>query len=49
MADTGDHKSAIERLVREGSDADLRRFLLILQPPELADLLEEELASRVWG
>lgn len=40
MADTGDHKSAIERLVREGSDADLRRFLLILQPPELADLLE---------
>ncbi len=40
MAGEHDHHSALERLVREGSDADLRRFLLILQPPELADLLE---------
>ena len=40
MASDHDAQSALERLVREGSDADLRRFLLILQPPELADLLE---------
>ena len=32
--------TALERLVREGSDADLRRFLLLLQPPEIADLIE---------
>ena len=32
--------SALERLVREGTDADLRRFLLLLQPPEIADLIE---------
>jgi len=32
--------SALERLVRDGSDEDLRRFFLLLRPPELADLLE---------
>jgi magnesium transporter len=32
--------TALERLVREGSDADLGRFLLLLQPPEIADLIE---------
>ncbi|MDJ0521848.1 MAG: magnesium transporter [Planctomycetota bacterium] len=32
--------TALERLVRQGSDADLRRFLLLLQPPEIADLIE---------
>lgn len=32
--------TALERLVRQGSDSDLRRFLLLLQPPEIADLIE---------
>jgi len=32
--------TALERLVREGSDGDLRRFLVLLQPPEIADLIE---------
>ena len=32
--------TALDRLVRDGSDADVRRFLLLLQPPEVADLLE---------
>jgi magnesium transporter len=32
--------TALERLVREGSDDDLRRFLLLLQPPEIADIIE---------
>jgi len=40
MPNDREQHSALERLVREGTDADLRRFLLILQPPELADLLE---------
>jgi len=33
-------ESALERLIREGSDDDIRRFFLLLRPPELADLLE---------
>jgi magnesium transporter len=32
--------TALERLVREGSDDDLKRFLLLLQPPEIADIIE---------
>ncbi|MHC4932627.1 MAG: magnesium transporter, partial [Planctomycetota bacterium] len=32
--------SALDRLIREGSDEDLQRFFLLLRPPELADLLE---------
>ena len=32
--------TALERLIREGSEADLRRFLLLLQPPEIADIIE---------
>ena len=32
--------TALERLIREGSDADLRRFLLLLAPPEIADIIE---------
>ncbi len=32
--------TALERLIREGSDADLRRFLLLLQPQEIADIIE---------
>ncbi|MFV1959513.1 MAG: magnesium transporter MgtE N-terminal domain-containing protein, partial [Planctomycetota bacterium] len=32
--------TALERLVREGSEEDLRRFLLLLQPPEIADIIE---------
>ena len=32
--------TALERLIREGSDEDLRRFLLLLQPPEIADIIE---------
>ncbi len=32
--------TALERLVRQGSEADLRRFLHLLQPPEIADLIE---------
>ncbi len=34
------HPTALERLIREGSDEDLRRFLLLLQPPEIADIIE---------
>jgi len=32
--------TALERLVRQGSEGDLRRFLHLLQPPEIADLIE---------
>lgn len=32
--------SALERLIRDGSEEDIRRFFLLLRPPELADLLE---------
>ncbi len=32
--------TALERLLRHGSDADVRRFLHLLQPPEIADLIE---------
>ncbi|MHC5010991.1 MAG: magnesium transporter [Planctomycetota bacterium] len=32
--------TALERLIREGSEADLRRFLLLLEPPEIADIIE---------
>ena len=32
--------SALERLIRDGSDTDVRRFFLLLRPPELADVLE---------
>jgi magnesium transporter len=37
---TDTHPTALERLIREGSDDDLRRFLLLLQPPEVADIIE---------
>ena len=40
MSQDPDNLTALERLVREGTDADLRRFLLLLQPPEIADLIE---------
>ena len=40
MSQEPDNLTALERLVREGTDADLRRFLLLLQPPEIADLIE---------
>lgn len=39
MEGTGD-LSALERLIRDGSEEDIRRFFLLLRPPELADLLE---------
>jgi magnesium transporter len=32
--------TALERLIREGSEDDLRRFLLLLQPQEIADIIE---------
>lgn len=32
--------SALDRLLAEGSDADLRRFLMVLDAPQVADLLE---------
>ncbi|MCZ6786552.1 MAG: hypothetical protein O7E54_05240, partial [Planctomycetota bacterium] len=32
--------SALERLVRFGSDDDVKRFFVLLRPPELADLIE---------
>ncbi len=32
--------TALETLIREGTDGDLRRFLHLLQPPEIADLME---------
>ena len=32
--------TALERLMREGSDADVRRLLGLLTPPEMADLIE---------
>ena len=33
-------QSAMERLIREGSDDDVRRFFVLLRPPEMADMLE---------
>ena len=35
-----DSQTALERLLREGSAGDLSRFLRLLQPPEIADLIE---------
>ena len=35
-----DPQTALERLLRDGTDADLTRFLRLLQPPEIADLIE---------
>jgi len=32
--------SALERLIRDGSEEDIQRFFLLLRPPELADLVE---------
>ena len=32
--------SALERLVRFGADEDIKRFFVLLRPPELADLIE---------
>jgi len=32
--------SALERLVRDGSDEDIKRFFLLLRPAEIADLVE---------
>ncbi|MGH7163618.1 MAG: magnesium transporter, partial [Planctomycetota bacterium] len=52
MPDEALQISALERLVRFGSDDDLRRFFLLLRPPELADLLErltEQERVRVVG
>lgn len=40
MAHDAPNLTALERLVRQGSEADLRRFLHLLQPPEIADLIE---------
>ncbi len=40
MAKETANPTALETLLRQGSDADLRRFLLLLQPPEIADLIE---------
>jgi magnesium transporter len=40
MAQPPANPTALETLLRQGSDADLRRFLLLLQPPEIADLIE---------
>ena len=45
-----DAPSALERLVREGSDKDIQRFFALLRPAEIADLLEvlsDELRVRV--
>jgi len=39
-ADPGE-LSALARLIREGSDEDVKRFFLLLRPPELADCLEQ--------
>lgn len=39
MESAGD-LSALERLIRDGSEEDVQRFFLLLRPPELADLLE---------
>ncbi|MHC4956888.1 MAG: magnesium transporter [Planctomycetota bacterium] len=32
--------SSLERLIREGSDEDIRRFFLLLRPADMADVLE---------
>lgn len=32
--------TALETLVRDGSDADLRRFVRLLRPPDIADMIE---------
>ena len=40
MPQEASNLTALERLVRQGSEEDLRRFLLLLQPPEIADLIE---------
>ena len=33
-------KTSLDRLLQDGSDADVQRFLAVLSPPETADLLE---------
>ena len=40
MAPERDPPSALERLVAEGTDEDVKRFFLLLRPPEIADLIE---------
>jgi magnesium transporter len=40
MAETARPESALEVLLHQGTDDDLRRFLLLLDPPQIADLLE---------
>ena len=40
MPQESSNLTALERLVRQGSEEDLRRFLHLLQPPEIADLIE---------
>jgi magnesium transporter len=40
MDDRQWEQSALERLLTDGSDEDIRRFFLLLRPAELADLLE---------
>jgi len=40
MAPERNPPSALERLVREGTDEDIKRFFLLLRPPEIADLVE---------
>ena len=39
MPQESSNLTALERLVRQGSEEDLRRFLHLLQPPEIADLI----------
>ena len=40
MTTDGPTPTALERLVREGEDVDIRRLLILLQPPEIADIVE---------
>ncbi len=40
MTVDGPTPTALERLVREGEDVDIRRLLILLQPPEIADIVE---------
>lgn len=40
MEDTSRELTALEMLIREGTDDDVRRFFLLLRPADLADVLE---------
>ena len=40
MVEKRPQMTSLERLIRQGSDEDIRRFFLLLRPADMADVLE---------